>query len=70
MIALLYPTHITMAVNFNKAIGKPIFYKGQNYYVCEPTPQEKDLKIGQLSPKLINVNYQIVYQYLPNRIKN
>ncbi len=70
MIALLYPTHITMAVNFDKAIGKPIFYKGQNYYVCEPTPQEKDLKIGHLNPKLINENYQIVYQYLPSGIKN
>ncbi|MBC7654783.1 MAG: hypothetical protein H7098_09960 [Oligoflexus sp.] len=70
MIAILYPTHITMAVNFDKALGKPIIYKGQNYYVCEPTPQIKDFKIGHQSPKLINENYQIVYQYLPSRIKN
>lgn len=45
MIALLYPTHTTMAINFDKAIGNPIFYKGQNYYICEPTPQLYNLKI-------------------------
>ncbi|WP_232456829.1 hypothetical protein [Pedobacter psychrophilus] len=70
MIALLYPTHITMAVNFDKAIGNPIFYKGQNYYVCEPTPQKKDLKLGQQNPLLSKVEYQVVYQYLPIGNKN
>lgn len=65
MIALLYPTHITMAVKFDKPVGKPINYKGKNYYVCEPTPQKKDLKIGEISPNLKNKSYEIVYQYQP-----
>ncbi|MGV3704568.1 MAG: hypothetical protein ACO1NU_04240 [Arcticibacter sp.] len=68
MIALLYPTHITMAVRFDKAIGKPIYYNGKEYSVCEPTPQEKNLQIGQLSQKLKNVPYKIVYQYEPDKL--
>jgi hypothetical protein len=68
MIALLYPTHITMAVQFNKpAGGTPIIYKGKAYSVCEPTPQRKDLRIGELSASLKNVPYEVVYQYTPEK---
>ncbi|MFC5282679.1 hypothetical protein [Pedobacter alpinus] len=67
MITLLYPTHITIAVKFDKPIGTPISYKGENYYVCEPTPQKKDLKIGEISPSLRKETFQIVYQYQPNK---
>ncbi|RFZ81867.1 hypothetical protein DYU05_17750 [Mucilaginibacter terrenus] len=65
MIAMLYPTHITMAVEFNKPVGEPIVYKGKTYSVCEPTPQRKDLAIGQLSSKLKNEAYKVVYEYTP-----
>ncbi|PRY50319.1 hypothetical protein B0I27_10940 [Arcticibacter pallidicorallinus] len=65
MIAVLYPTHITMAVRFDKAIGKPIIYEGKAYSICEPTPQEENLQIGQISRKLKNLPYKIVYQYEP-----
>jgi hypothetical protein len=65
MIALLYPTHITMAVQFEKPIGQPILYNGKTYSFCEPTPQKEDLNIGQISTKLKNIAYQVVYQYDP-----
>ncbi|WP_261382238.1 hypothetical protein [Mucilaginibacter achroorhodeus] len=65
MIAMLYPTHITMAVGFNKPVGEPIIYKGKAYSVCEPTPQAEDLSIGQLSAKLKSVPFKIVYAYEP-----
>jgi hypothetical protein len=65
MIVLLYPTHVTIAVQFEKSGGKPILYKDKKYYVCEPTPQAKDLAIGQLAPKYKNTNYQIAYEYIP-----
>lgn len=65
MIALLYPTHITMAVQFSKPIGKPIVYKGKAYSLCEPTPQTEDVKIGQMSAKLKNMPYHVVYAYEP-----
>lgn len=65
MIAMLYPTHITMAVKFDQPTKRAIEYKGERYSVCEPTPQRKDLKIGQLSAHLRNENYEIVYQYSP-----
>lgn len=65
MIALLYPTHITMAVQFDKPVGSPIFYNGKTYSVCEPTPQKEDLSIGQISTKLKNIPYKVVYAYDP-----
>jgi hypothetical protein len=69
MIALLYPTHISMAVQFDKVQGKSIIYKGQKYLVCEPTPQEKDLRIGQIASNLEGMNYEVVYQYTPSERK-
>ena len=69
MIAMLYPTHITMAVQFEKPIGDVVIYQGKSYSVCEPTPQKQDLKIGQISASLKNIPYQIVYAYAPNSIK-
>jgi hypothetical protein len=65
MIALLYPTHITMAVQFDKPIGEPIVYKGKRYSVCEPTPQKQNLKIGQLGSSYKNLPFQVVYEYAP-----
>lgn len=46
MIAVLYPTHITMAVQFDKPMGIPLLYKGKAYSFCEPTPQLHDLRLG------------------------
>ncbi|MDP2414854.1 hypothetical protein [Daejeonella sp.] len=69
MIALLYPTHISMAVQFDKAQGKSIIYKGQKYSVCEPTPQNRDLRIGQIAANLEGLNYEVVYQYNPSEGK-
>ncbi|WP_051189319.1 hypothetical protein [Daejeonella oryzae] len=65
MIALLYPTHITMAVQFNKPLANSITYKGKKYSICEPTPQSEDLKIGQIDTKLKNAAFKVVYRYDP-----
>jgi len=66
MIAMLYPTHITMAVQFDKPIGQHIVYQGKTYSICEPTPQKENLNIGQLSSNLKNMPYKVVYAYEPN----
>lgn len=66
MIALLYPTHITMAVQFDTPVGgDPIVYKGKTYSICEPTPQKEDLAIGKMSSELKKIPYQVVYAYEP-----
>ncbi len=65
MIALLYPTHITMAVQFDKPIGNAIIYNGKSYSVCEPTPQKQNLKIGELAANLKTQKYEVVYAYEP-----
>ena len=65
MIALLYPTHITIAVQFDKPVGQAIIYKGNTYSVCEPTPQVENLRIGQLASKYKHAKYEVVYAYQP-----
>lgn len=67
MIALLYPTHITMAVQFDKPVGDTIHYNGKAYSVCEPTPQKQNLKIGELAANLKHKTYEVVYAYEPIR---
>lgn len=66
MITLLYPTHITMAVQFDKPIGDAILFNGKYYSICEPTPQAENLSVGQLADNLKNTSYQVVYHYDPN----
>jgi hypothetical protein len=67
MIVLTYPAHVTMAVKFDKPVGKTILYNGDRYSVCEPTPQSKDLSIGELMPNLQGVPYEIAYAYNPEK---
>lgn len=65
MVAILYPTHITMGVQFDQKIGKSIKFNDQYYTICEPTPQEKNLNIGEIADKYANQDYKIVYHYSP-----
>jgi hypothetical protein len=57
---------VTIAVKFDKPIGNTIDYNGNKYSVCEPTPQEYDLNIGQLLPALRKEHYEVAYAYEPN----
>jgi hypothetical protein len=65
MIVLVYPKHVTIAVNLDKPIGKPILYNGKTYSICEPTPQKEYLPIGKLAPELEHESYIIAYGYAP-----
>jgi hypothetical protein len=67
MIVLAYPKHVTIAVQFDKPVGKPIIYNGERYTICEPTPQKEDLDIGQVLPELKKTAYEIVYAYQPRK---
>jgi hypothetical protein len=65
MIVLVFPKHVTIAVKFDKPVGKPIMYNGDQYSVCEPTPQKQDLQVGQLAPELRKASYEVAYVYTP-----
>jgi hypothetical protein len=67
MIVLTYPKHVTIAVQFDKPVGKPILYNGNKYSVCEPTPQKEDLQVGQLLPELKKAPYEVAYVYTPQK---
>jgi hypothetical protein len=65
MVAVLYPEHLTIAVNLAKPVGNTVNYNGKQYSFCEPTPQGQDLKIGQVASRLKHLKYEIVYAYEP-----
>src|SRR5690606_28398771 len=70
MLVVSYPQHVTVAVQLDKPIGKPIIYNGAKFTICEPTPQKEDLSMGQILPSLRNSNYEIAYAYHPEERKN
>lgn len=65
MLVLSYPQHVTIAVQFDKPVGKTIEYNGRKYTICEPTPQKDDLALGEMLPSLRKTPYEIAYAYLP-----
>ena len=65
MIVLVYPSHITLAIEMKKPIGVPVVYNGRKFSVCEPTPQRIELPLGQLMPELKSVAFQVAYEYRP-----
>lgn len=65
MVVVSYPNHVSIAVQFNKPVGKPIVYNGNKYSICEPTPQKEDLLIGESLPELKKTPYEIIYVYNP-----
>jgi hypothetical protein len=65
MIVLLYPSHVTMGVQFDKPVGDPIMYKGKSYSICDPTPQKQQTNIGELTKKMKHMSYEVVYEYNP-----
>lgn len=67
MIALMYPTHINIGVQFDKPKGETIEYNGRLYSICEPTPQGVDLAVGQVAPQLKGTPYRVVYAYDPKQ---
>ena len=67
MIVLASPKHVTIAVQFDKAIGHTIDYNGRKYSICEPTPQRMPLAVGQLTPEIAKQTFEIVYAYQPVR---
>jgi hypothetical protein len=68
MIVLEYKDHITVAVKFDKPFGKTIEYKNELFTICEPTPQNTDLKIGQVNARYKKEAYQVAFAYQPHQI--
>ena len=65
MVVIEFPHHLTIAVKFEKPVGKPIYYNGAAYTVCEPTPQQQELGMGELSYDLTHQRYSIALAYDP-----
>ncbi len=65
MIVITLPDHVTVAVKLNQVHRNAVIYKGESFTICEPTPQKKELKMGQTIANLTKTSYDIVYFYEP-----
>jgi hypothetical protein len=65
MLVLAFPQHVTIAVKLEKPIGQPVIYNGMSYSICEPSPQKKNLAVGEWLPGLETTSYQVAYAYQP-----
>jgi len=69
MIVLSFPDHVTVAVELGESGGHTVDYNGNAYTICEPTPQKKELRIGQTIPKLHDRPFEVHYVYTPKKVK-
>lgn len=67
MIVLLYPSHVTLAIELKNPVGVPVLYHGRKFSVCEPTPQRINLPLGSLMPELSLAHFDVAYEYVPQR---
>jgi hypothetical protein len=65
MIVITLPDHVTVAVKLNQVNRNAVIYKGASFTICEPTPQKKELKMGQTIANLTKGSYDVVYFYEP-----
>lgn len=65
MIVLSYPEHVTVAVKLDKPVRHQVLYNGESFTLCEPTPQSRELKLGELAPGLRNKPYDIAFAFQP-----
>jgi hypothetical protein len=66
MITLMFPTHLTIAVQFAHPVGQVVLHKGRAYSICEPTPQAGALAVGNMAPQYQQQPFSVVYAYQPD----
>ena len=66
MLVITFPDHVTVAVKLDKPVGRQILHNRVSYSVCEPTPQADELRVGEWSPALDAVPYEVAYAYEPS----
>ncbi|MEY2834592.1 MAG: hypothetical protein RLZZ557_254 [Bacteroidota bacterium] len=64
MLVLTYSDHVNVAVKMDGK-GYTIRHNNAAYTICEPTPQKKELGIGQISKARKKDTFDIAYAYEP-----
>jgi hypothetical protein len=65
MIVLSYPDHVTVAVKLDGAHQKGIVHEGERYLPCEPTPQSRELRLGEMLPHLEGMPFEVIHSHRP-----
>ncbi len=69
MIVLSTPQHVTVAVKLDKPSKHSILYEGKQYTICEPTPQRRELKVGEEISTIRKQHFTVEFAYDPTRNK-
>jgi hypothetical protein len=67
MIVLSYPDHVTIAVKVDGPVENAVIHEGEAYTICEPTPQKKELRLGETIPGIHDRPFEISYVYRPTK---
>lgn len=67
MIVISYTDHVNLGIGFEKVYGKGIQFEGRTYTLCEPTPQRKNFKLGNMDMKTFKKGYEIAFAYIPSK---
>ena len=65
MIVLSSPQHVTVAVKLDKPSKHSILYEGKQYTICEPTPQRRELKVGEEISTIRRQHFTVEFAYDP-----
>ncbi len=63
MVIVAYPDHLTIGVETNQRIGKPLQYRGRKYTICDPTGPINSTKIGVYPKGYEYKSFQVIGQY-------
>ncbi len=69
MIVLSSPQHVTVAVKLDKPSKHSILYEGNQYTICEPTPQRRELKVGEETSTIRKQHFTVEFAYDPTENK-
>ena len=67
MVVLSYPEHVTVAVRLGGRPTNAVLHEGESYTPCEPTPQSRELKVGEMLPELRGKPFEVIHSHRPER---
>lgn len=63
VIIVDYPDHLTVGVALQENIGKPLYYQGRKYTICDPTGPSNTYEIGIYPKGYEELPYRVALSY-------
>lgn len=63
MIALAYPDHLTVGIALPRTKNGFVRYKGEAYYICDPTGPANSAEVGVVPAGYENAPFEVIRKY-------